>query len=394
MKIIIIGGGISGIFAAIESKRLGHEVLVLEKKDRILKKMLTTGNGRCNLTNVNVTPEHYNSKFVSKALSSFTNRDFIDYLKTIAVFTTCEGNKVYPQTLKAQTVVTQLLEEVKELGIEVITSSPVLKVEKKNNFTVYTNEHKYVADRVVFATGGCSSPNLGSDGKSFEVLKSLGHKITDLYPALTQLTSNSRDLKSISGVKVYSKPKLYVDGNFVQEEEGEVLFTEYGLSGPPILNLSKKVNMERGDKYMQFSLINYSNEDTKDELYNMYYMFSHYPLKRWLMGIVDKKLVAYICKKLDLNQDVPVGNIDENKFKVLVQELLEHRVDISGTKGFETSQVTLGGVELSQVDEITFESKVVKGLYIIGEALNIDGVCGGYNIQWAVSSAIMMSRNL
>lgn len=395
MKIIIIGGGVSGIFAAIESKRVGHQVTVLEKKDRILKKMLTTGNGRCNLTNLDVSYKNYNSKFVTEAINGFTNENFIDYLKSVAIFTTCEGNRVYPQTLKAQTVVTQLLEELEELGVEVITSSPVLKVEKENNkFTVYTNEEKFVADRVVFATGGCSSPKLGSDGKSFEILKSLGHKVTNLYPALTQITSDSKDLKSISGVKVYSKPRLYIDDELVQEEEGEVLFTDYGLSGPPILNLSKAVNIKSGNKYIKFSLVNYSDEKVKDELYNMYYMLSHYSLKRWLMGIIDKKLVGYICKKLNLYQDIPMSNIDEKVFEKMVEEILNHRIDISGTKGFDNSQVTIGGVELSQVDEKTFESKVVKGLYIIGEALDIDGICGGYNIQWAVSSAVMMSRNL
>lgn len=394
MKVIIIGGGISGVFAAIELCRLGHQVTILEKKDRILKKMLTTGNGRCNLTNKVIEAKCYNSNFVKEALDGFNNQNFIDYLLTLGISTTFEEDRVYPKTLKAQTVVNQLLEEIEELEIEVITSSPVLRVEKDNSFHVFTNENEYIADKVVFAIGGCSAPKTGSDGKSFEILKDLGHNITSLYPALTQINIDSTDLKAVSGVKVYSNVKLLIDGEIAQEDEGEVLFTSYGLSGPPILNLSKMVNLTTKKCIVQFSLINHADSDTKDELYNMYYTLGHYPLSRWLAGFIDKKLIHYISKKLNLDLNAPICQMDERNFDIMVNELLNHQLETSGTQGFDSSQVTVGGVELSEVDNKTFESKVIKGLYIIGEALDIDGICGGYNIQWAVSSAMEMSKNI
>lgn len=394
MKIIVIGGGVSGTFAAIELKRRGHDVTILEKKDRILKKMLTTGNGRCNLTNTDISVEGYNSVFVENALEDFTNQNFIDYLKTLGIYTTTEGDRIYPKTLKAQTVVSQLLEELDELGIEVVNLASVLKIEKKDNFIVYTNEKEYFADRVVFSTGGCSMPNLGSDGKSFEILKKLGHHITNLYPALTQIVIESNNLKALSGVKVVSESKILVNGEVVAKDYGEVLFTEYGLSGPPILNLSKAVNLASGDCEIVFSLINHTDENTKDELLNMFYVLNHFSIRRFLAGVIDKKLISYVCKKLNLDEKMSIENLDYLEFEKLVDELINHKMKIKGTRGFEHSQVTLGGVDLDEVDNKTFESKIVKGLYIIGEALNIDGICGGYNIQWAVSSAMGMSKNI
>lgn len=394
MNVVIIGGGIAGVFAAIELRRLGNQVTILEKKDRILKKMLVTGNGRCNLTNSNMDVKYYNSPFVKKALDGFTNKDFIDYLITIGISTTFEGNRIYPKTLKAQTVVNQLLEEIEELGVEVITSAPVLRVKKNKYFHIFTNEKEYTSDKVVFATGGCSSPKLGSDGKSFEIIKDLGHSITKLYPALTQLKVEDKALKEVAGVKIYTRPLLLNGEKIIQEDEGEVLFTEYGLSGPPILNFSKTVNLSKDKCTVEFSLINYSDENTQNELYNMYYTLGHYSIQRWLSAIIDKKLITYISRRLELNKNLPINQLSKKEFEDLLKELLHHRLDISGTRGFENSQVTLGGVDLSEIDDKTFESKILKGLYIIGEALNIDGACGGYNIQWAVSSAMGMSKNI
>ncbi|WP_039856601.1 aminoacetone oxidase family FAD-binding enzyme [Peptoniphilus sp. oral taxon 386] len=399
MKVIIIGGGISGVFCAIELARRGNKVVILEKKDRILKKMLVTGNGRCNLTNMELSSDKYFEKkeFVSNAIEKFSNIDFINYLNTIGIYTTIENvNRVYPITLKAQSVVKELLDELYDLGVEIFCNNSVISIEKENKFVVKTNECSYESDKVVFAVGGSSTPNLGSDGKSYKVLEKLGHRITKIMPALTQIKLNSKYLKHLSGVKVVGNVKLINGKNVVEEDFGEILFTDYGVSGPPILNISRKVNFYKKGLKIKLSIINNVDDLSlmKNELYNRYYMLSHFDLDRWLSGIVDKKFIYYITDILGMKKETSLNIIDSSEFERLINILLESEFEVLGNRGFENSQVSVGGVATDDIDEKSFESKILDGLYVIGEVLDVDGMCGGYNIQWAVSSAMQAARSM
>ncbi|RVU54099.1 aminoacetone oxidase family FAD-binding enzyme [Anaerosphaera multitolerans] len=399
MDIIVIGGGISGVFAAIELKKRGHNVIILEKNDRILKKMLVTGNGRCNLTNVKLSESNYNDSgdFTRYALSKFNNNDFKDYLNNLGIVTTEENNgKIYPITLKAQSVVNMLLEELKDIGVEILTSKKVISIRKKKKFIVRTDDEEYFADKIIFAVGGSSMPSSGSDGKSYKLLKELGHSTGEIFPALTQVKLDSKYLKHLSGVKVVSEIKLYKNREIVDRRYGEVLFTNYGISGPPVLDISRSVNFFKDDLTIEMSLINYVEKvkETKEELYNRLYTFQNYTIERWLLGVIDKKFIYMILDMLKLNADTPVNIMSNRDYNKLVGLLLSISFKVEGTKGFENSQVTKGGINIAEIDEKTFESKIIKDLYIVGEVMDVDGDCGGYNIQWAATSAIIAARSI
>lgn len=401
MKAIVVGGGISGIFAAIELKRSGLDVLVLERKDRILKKMLVTGNGRCNITNADLSCDNYNDKdFVKPSLELNDNEDFRNYLKSLGIITIEEElGRIYPITLKAQTVVNQLLAEIEDLGIEILTESFVLDIKKeKDKFIVSTNEESYKADFLVCAAGGSSAPKLGTDGKFYKLLERLGHKKTEIYPALTQINLKSKYLKQISGVKVNGKVLLKRQDKILKEDQGELLFTSYGISGPPILNISKYVNIYKNDLSISMPLINILKEKDekvlREEITGSFYLLNHYSLERWLMGILDKKLINMLLDKTGLDKNTVLSNLDQNDLNKILENLFSFEFEVLSTRDFENSHVSMGGISLEDVDKNNMMSKKVKNLYIIGELLDIDGDCGGYNIQWAFSSAQTCARDI
>lgn len=280
MDIIIIGAGASGIVTAINAKNENNRVTLLEKNDRIGKKLLATGNGRCNYTNMNLSEKNYSSPdFVKRTLEDFSNEDLINYFRILGLESTFDGNRVYPISLKANSVLNILIYWLEKKGIKVKTKSQVKEIKKtKKGYEVITNEETLRADVVVAAFGGKAMPASGSDGVSFEILKKMGIRVTGLKPALTQLKLDSKYLKHLSGTKVIGRARLLRGEKVIDEREGEILFTNYGISGPPILDMS--VNTEEGD-VIEVPLINNLKKDSIDMVYNRYYMFPDFPLKNF-----------------------------------------------------------------------------------------------------------------
>lgn len=399
MRVAVVGGGPAGVISAIELAKNGNEVFILEKNSRILKKLLATGNGRCNYTNVSVTADNYNCKnnFVEECLKLFTKDDLIDYFKMMGVEPVVENRgKIFPVTLKSNTVVNTLLNELEDNNVNVITDEEVINIKKKGRFLLTTKNSKYESDIVIFAAGGSSMPSSGSDGKSYKVLENLGHTKIDTFPALTQLTLKSDYLKSLSGVKVVGTVKLLDGKKVIEKRNGDLLFTNYGISGPPILDISRKVNEKNRNLKIEMPLIN-NIEDTekfREILYSRYYTLSYFSLERWLMGIIDKKFVPMVLREINIPRETPMNMIEEYKFEILLNILLKSTFEVTGTKGFENSQVTCGGISTEEINKKTMESKIVKGLYIVGEVMDVDGDCGGYNLQWAFSSGINAARSI
>ncbi|WBW50478.1 aminoacetone oxidase family FAD-binding enzyme [Peptoniphilus equinus] len=388
--ILVIGGGAAGVIASIELARRGHHVILLEKKERILKKVLTTGNGRCNLTNINLDVSGYNDAFVADVLEQVSWDTLVHYLQTLGIYTVIEGDRVYPVTLKASTVVNLLIKALDDVGVEVRSGSPVTGISKQGKtFCVRTNETAWYGDGVVYACGGASMPKLGTDGKAFKLLTDLGHTVTPLTPGLTQVTAQVP--KGISGVKVVTGITLFDGEKVIAEDRGEVLFTDYGLSGPPVLNVSKWVPHLR-KPHVVFSLLNHLGGEGEDLLYAARYTHEDYTVGRFLESFIDKKLIFYVLRRLGLRDDVVLAMLDEATFAALATILLRHDIVLTGVRGLDFAQITCGGVNLHEVDSTTLESKLVPGLYILGEALNINGICGGYNLHWAMSSALCMSK--
>ena len=379
--------------AAINAKNENNNVILIEKNDRVGKKLLATGNGRCNYTNLNLSENNYSSpSFVKKTLEEFSNEDLINYFSLLGLESTTDGNRVYPITLKANSVLNMLMYWLDKKGIDIRSNTEVKEIKKnKNGFDVITNDDKIQADIVIAAFGGKSMPASGSDGKSFEILKKLGLKITELKPALTQLKLESKYLKHLSGTKVIGKAKLFKGNKEIDERNGEILFTNYGISGPPILDLS--VNISE-DNFIEVPLINNVDENTVDKLYSRYYMLEDFSLEEYLMGIVDKKFIHYIIDYLNLDKNTAMNMTSLADFQKIIEILLKSKFKVIGTTGFKNSQVTRGGVDLSEVNNWDYSSKKFKNLYIIGEALNIDGDCGGYNLHFAFASGYRLGKIL
>ncbi|MDU1023110.1 MAG: aminoacetone oxidase family FAD-binding enzyme [Peptoniphilus harei] len=393
MNIIIIGAGPAGMVAAINAKNENNNVILIEKNDRVGKKLLATGNGRCNYTNLNLSENNYSSpSFVKKTLEEFSNHDLINYFSLLGLESTTDGNRVYPITLKANSVLNTLMYWLDKKGIDIRSNTEVKEIKKnKNGFDVITSHDKIEADIVIAAFGGKSMPASGSDGKSFEILKKLGLKITELKPALTQVKLESKYLKHLSGTKVIGKAKLFKGNKEIDERNGEILFTNYGISGPPILDLS--VNISEGN-FIEVPLINNVDENTVDKLYSRYYMLEDFSLEEYLMGIVDKKFIHYIIDYLNLDKKIAMNMISMPDFQKIIEILLKSKFKVIGTTGFKNSQVTRGGVDLSEVNNYDYSSKKFENLYIIGEALNIDGDCGGYNLHFAFASGYRLGKML
>lgn len=393
MDIIIIGAGASGIVTAINAKNENNRVILLEKNDRIGKKLLATGNGRCNYTNMNLSEKNYSSPdFVKRTLEDFSNEDFINYFRILGLESTLDGNRVYPISLKANSVLNILIYWLEKKGIAVKTKSQVKEIKKtKKGYEVITNEETLRADVVVAAFGGKAMPASGSDGVSFEILKKMGIRVTDLKPALTQLKLESKYLKHLSGTKVIGRARLLRGEKVIDEREGEILFTNYGISGPPILDMS--VNTEEGD-VIEVPLINNLKKDSIDMVYNRYYMFPDFSLEEFLMGLVDKKFIHYIVDSLDMDKNTAMNMISMGDFEKIIGLLLKSRFKVTGNTGFKNAQVTRGGVSLDEVSPENYEAKKYKDLYIIGEALDIDGDCGGYNLHFAFGCGYRLGKIL
>lgn len=393
MKIIIIGAGASGITTAINAKNENNEIILLEKNDRIGKKLLATGNGRCNYTNLNLSENNYSSpEFVKETIKDFNNQDLINYFKLLGLESTSDGNRIYPITLKANSVLNILMYWLEKKGIDIRTNTEVKEIKKnKNSYTLFTNSGNYEADVVIIAFGGKAMPASGSDGVSFEILKKMGIKVTDLRAALTQLKLDSKYLKHLSGTKVIGKARLLKNNKVIDEREGEILFTNYGISGPPILDLSVNIS---NDNVIEVPLINNLNDESIEMLYRRYYMFADFSLEEYLLGIVDKKFIHYIVDFLNLDKNTAMNMISMSDFEKIIGLLLKSHFRVTGNTGFKNAQVTRGGVDLSEVNSSDYQSKKYKNLYIIGEALNIDGDCGGYNLHFAFSCAYRLGKIL
>ena len=398
MKVAIIGGGAAGIFSALVASEK-HEVTIFERNNRIGKKLLATGNGRCNLTNVSVERKnfHGDGDFAYKIYKKFDNETAVKYFEDLGILTTTkESGKIYPRSLTAASVLNVFLEELENRNIEVKTDKYINKIEKiKNRFKIHTKEESYTFDRVIMATGGMSMASSGSDGNGYKLLKDLGHTVLETHPALVQLKLKSNFLKHLSGTKVEGVCYLLKDGKVIKERSGDILFTDYGISGPPILDLSRYVL--DGNYRLRFSIVNdlMTEEDKNDFLEYFYRTISSkdMTLERFLIGILNKKFIHYVLKTLDLDRNMKVMDLDQSKSYELLKILTESEFEIIGNNGYKNSQVTVGGISIKEINE-NMESKIVNGLYIIGEILNIDGDCGGYNLQWAWSSAYVAAYSI
>jgi hypothetical protein len=395
MKIAVIGGGASGLTAAIAAAKNGAEVRIYEKMNRVGKKILATGNGRCNYTNMNLSKGCYHSK--NLALTEEV-MNFFDLNKTLIFFNELgiyphvdESGKVFPNSLQASSVLDVLRYELKRLKVDEITDFNVRALRKnKDKFSIIGND-TITADKVVLATGGKASPQLGSDGKGYEIAKSFGHEIIEPYPALVQLKLSGKYFKRIAGIKFEGIVKAYCGGSLKREEEGEILFTDYGISGPPILQISRKVIEELNKKNKPFITIDmfpgYSKLKLYEILQDRFVRMNYKTIEESMIGFINKKLIPVLLYGAGFDELNKIcGKLNKKEIYKIIDILKEWKFEVTGHNSWQQAQSTAGGVKLSEINPKTLESLKVKGLYFAGEILDVDGDCGGFNLQWAWSS--------
>lgn len=400
-EIAVIGGGASGMMAAITARKSGKEVVILERKDRILKKVLITGNGRCNITNVNANISNYFGKNISSVeniLNSFNPQDTMDFFNGLGIICNEENRgKVYPLSGQASSVVDALRFEAERLGVRIETEFYVRKIEKEGfKFKIYSEERKKIeAGRVVIAAGGQSYPELGSNGSGFELAKELGHSVTRLSPSIVQLKTEKHQVKGLQGIKTDVAVTAYGDNKKICTYDGELLFTDYGISGNVVFNISFVMPLY---KNVEFE-IDFMEKFDYNELYEILKerkkMMSHLTMENYFNGMINKKLGQFLSKMSGIEKlSKPVKDLNDSEIRKLCTVLKKYRIKILDTTGFKNAQVTAGGVSLDEVNSETLESRIVKGLYFSGEVLDVYGECGGFNLQWAWASGYIAGKNV
>lgn len=399
-RIVIVGGGAAGLTAAIAAATRGAAVTVLERLPRVGKKILATGNGRCNLTNVNLAINNYhgeNPAFATYALEQFDVDRTLGFFAELGIEPRIEaGGKVYPASGQASSVLDVLRYELERLGVEIRCEARVKEIRRAGpGFIIQIKDQSQVkAGRVIIAAGGQAYPGLGSDGSGFVLAKNLGHTIVEPFPALVQLRLAAGFLKQVKGLKFEGVVRLYTgarDGRkLVGTARGEVLFAEYGVSGPPILELSRAAGepLKAGEKvWLRLTVLDLPEGELDRLLAERFKSRPDKTLEFSLVGLINRRLIPVLCREAGIDDTVkPVTKVTVSERLRLVKLLRDWPLQVTGTTSWASAQVTAGGVRAAEVNPRTLESKLVPGIYFAGEVLDIDGDCGGFNLQWAWSS--------
>ncbi len=388
--------------AAIEAARTNAhiDIIIAERLDRLGKKILATGNGRCNFSNINASVDNYygnDSNFTAWCLKRFTVNDTVNFFNQLGVFPKEEEKgKLYPFSGQASAVLDCLRNEAERLGIKAVTGFHAVSVgRRKNAFIIEAKDGRVLyTDRLIIAGGGCASPSLGSDGSCFELMRTLGHRVSELAPALVQMKTDTSAIKGLRGIKVNGLLRLIQNDRYIAEDEGEILFTDYGISGPPVFQLSARLPFNNNITASIDFMPEYSPKEIYDILEYRRDNLSYTTMENFFSGLLNKRLGNLIARRVGIEKlSFNVGGLDKQLLWSIASVIKDYRLEIKGTKGFENAQVTAGGVLTSDFDDKTMESRLIKGLYACGEVLDIYGDCGGYNLQWAWSSGRLAGKS-
>ncbi len=402
-KVIVVGGGAAGLVAAVVATRNGAKVTVLDRKERVGKKILATGNGRCNITNRQMSDRYFHSD--SKQIFNSIYEQF-DLDATLAFFgelgietVELEDGKLYPMSLQATSVLNVLRYELERTGVNIVCDASVVDVQLSPKVIVTCRDgKKYYGDSVILATGGKSAPDLGSNGSGYKLADDLGLKSVTPYPSLIQLVSDYGYLKHLKGTKVMANVSVVVDEQVKRSEYGELLFTDYGVSGPPILQLSRHASKAlrhdvRGVELKVDLLPKISKEDLDDLLIKRIESMPYKTMDVFFEGMLPKSLIVPVVKDNGMSLEMKASDITKVMRQAIVAWLKGLTLSVTDTRQWNQSQVTAGGVDCSMVNDRTLQCKQYTNLYLCGELLDVDGDCGGYNLQWAWSSGYVAGMN-
>ena len=402
-RVAIIGAGASGLVCAIEAARKGLHVTLFEKNGKVGRKILATGNGKCNISNEKISLERYHGAsvgFAKEALRRFDTFTCKAFFRSLGLeMREGEEGRLYPMSHQASSVVDMLLHEVRSLHVSIVLESEVSKIEKKGaEFILHVNAQTYVFDACVIATGSVAMPTLGSSGSGYAFAKSLGHSVIEPYPSLVQFVCDEPHLKEVSGVKMDANVELYIANQKRQSVQGDLLFTAYGLSGSAILDLSRKAShalVHDESVHVVLDLLpTLSREALTSLLQKRLSVAKDKSLSLWLEGMIPKKLAHFIIENTKIAHLKEASALGVKEIKKIVFALKALRLHVKATKGFESAEVCAGGVDVSELDAKNLMSKKIANLYFCGEVLDIDGDCGGFNLHFAWASGYLVGQSL
>ena len=397
--VVVIGGGASGIMAALtaaEDKE--NKVLLLERQQRIGRKLLATGNGRCNLTNTGACAVNYhgeNPDFAISTLEAFSPQDTLDFFHKLGLMTVEEyGGRVYPLSNSANSVVDVLRFSLESSGIDLRCSTVVREIRRKGEgYVVYTEDSEIFADKLIVACGGAAGAKLGGVSDGYELLKALGHKRTGLYPSLVQLMTEPEYPRALKGVRADCALRLMSGDDVLAKSEGELQFTETGLSGPAAFDISRACAMAgKGPTVSADFFKDYGLDDIYSLLKARAKNLPELPTGDMLTGMLHNRLGRMIVKYTGLDQNRPCGKLSPHELDKLAECCKDFRLKLMGTGNFDAAQVTAGGVKTGGFNPETLESWFMPGLFVCGEVLDVDADCGGFNLQWAWASGRRAGR--
>lgn len=390
MNVLIIGGGAAGMMAALTAAQNGHRVTLLERQARVGRKLLATGNGRCNLTNRNASPVHYHGGdgFCDYALSQFDVSATLRFFETQGLLTVTEDSgRVYPMSNMAGSVLDVLRYALEQENIDLHTSQVVTAVRKTaDGFTVKTETDTFTADAVILAAGGCAGGKVGGVMDGYQIAKALGHHRTALYPSLVQIKTDPTYPRALKGVKAECGITICRGKEVLAQNRGEVLFTEYGVSGPAIFDISRVVATGGEGLTCELDFFHDLDDTTLQSwLHSRRETMANREAGTLLTGSVHSRLGQMLVKSAGFTNQ-PVNSLSDRDMAQIARQLRHFTLPITGVCGFDQAQVTAGGLRCDEFDPRTMQSKLIPGFYACGEVLDVDGDCGGYNLQWAWSS--------
>lgn len=392
MTIAVLGGGASGMMAAITAATQypQSQVLLLERHSRVGRKLLATGNGRCNLTNADLSPEHFHCSdpsFPAVALSSF---DPLTWFHAQGLLTVQEpSGRIYPLSDSANSVLDVLRFALELSNLTCLTACEVRKVQRQDaGFRLCrTDGEDIFADKVIIACGGLAGTKLGGSMSGYQILRSFGHHCTKLHPSLVQVNTEDTLIKALKGVRADCAISLLEGDRVTAHREGELQFTMTGVSGPAVFELSRAVSTSTAKKVLLLNFLrDYSREEVLAQLVQRQKRFPQLPCEQLLTGMLHNRLGRTLLRATSVDPAAPLSALTAELLEQVVRAVTQFTLAVVGTMGMDCAQVTAGGIDVSEFDPATLESHLCPGLYACGEVLDVDGDCGGYNLHWAWTS--------
>lgn len=402
-KIAIIGGGASGLMAALFAVRSGANVTIYEHNSSVGKKILASGNGRCNIINTTSSVEDYagnDPQFVAYALKQLNFGYFEKFCHSIGLLLDIKDDgRCYPLSNEAKSVLIALKSAISEAGAKIITDSKVTAITKNDSqFNVETYQGKQSYNSVLIATGSQAAPQLGATADGYSFARAFGHEILPTYPSLVQLHLNSRNHHKMAGVKTTAEVTLIIDGKSKEKVQGDILFAAYGISGLAILDISQKASYALHNKQRVSITLNllprYDRASLANVIEKLFTSVPKHDVHTALCGLLPAKIITYLLEDATIALSTAVSSLNPKEIKKIAHLIGEWKFEVNDTHGFKHAEVSGGGVSTAQVNSKTMESKLIEGLYFSGEVLDIVGKRGGYNFNFAWASGMIAGKEM